>query len=87
MNEITDLTLSSVDKKSKANEKGVQLCNYMDVYSNSFISENLRIVQDVLRNHLPAGVEVRVFGSRAQGSARDATWTWRSKAKRKSTAR
>ncbi len=35
--------------------------------------EHLRIVQDVLRNHLPAGVEVRVFGSRAQGSARDAS--------------
>ena len=33
--------------------------------------EHLRIVQDVLRDHLPAGVEVRVFGSRAQGSARD----------------
>ena len=45
LNEITDLTLSSVDKKSKANEKGVQLCNYMDVYSNSFISENLKFME------------------------------------------
>ena len=35
--------------------------------------EHLRIVQDVLRDHLPAGVEVRVFGSRAQWSARDAS--------------
>ena len=45
LNEIIDLTLSSVDKKSKANENGVQLCNYMDVYSNSFISENLKFME------------------------------------------
>ena len=45
LNEITDLTLSSVDKKSKANEKGVRLCNYMDVYSNSFISANLDFME------------------------------------------
>lgn len=41
LDEITTLTLSSVDKKSKANEKSVRLCNYMDVYSNNFISSNL----------------------------------------------
>ena len=33
--------------------------------------DHLRIVQDVLRDHLPAGVEVWVFGSRAQWSARE----------------
>ena len=37
LSEIADLTLSSVDKKSKSNEQTVRLCNYMDVYSNSFI--------------------------------------------------
>ena len=41
LDEITTLTLSSVDKKSKANEKSVRLCNYMDAYSNNFISSNL----------------------------------------------
>ncbi len=34
---ITDLQLSSVDKKSKTNERSVRLCNYTDVYNNSFI--------------------------------------------------
>ena len=35
--DLIDLQLSSVDKKSKANEQAVQLCNYTDVYNNSFI--------------------------------------------------
>ena len=33
--------------------------------------DHLRIVQDVLETHLPAGVKVWVFGSRAQWSARE----------------
>ena len=33
--------------------------------------DHLRIVQDGLRDHLPAGVKVWVFGSRAQWSARE----------------
>ena len=33
--------------------------------------DHLRIVRDVLRDHLPAGVEAWVFGSRAQWSARE----------------
>ena len=33
--------------------------------------DHLRIVQDVLRDHLPAGIRVWVFGSRAQWSARE----------------
>ena len=37
LDDVIDLRLSSVDKKSKANEHGVQLCNYTDVYNNSFI--------------------------------------------------
>ena len=35
--EVTDLILSSVDKKTKYDERPIQLCNYMDVYKNSFI--------------------------------------------------
>lgn len=38
---LVDLTLSSVDKKSKAHERKVHLCNYMDVYSNAFIRSGL----------------------------------------------
>ena len=41
LGELVDLTLSSVDKKSKAGEQDVQLCNYMDVYNNNFIDGNL----------------------------------------------
>ena len=37
LGDVIDLQLSSVDKKSKANEQAVQLCNYMDVYTNNFI--------------------------------------------------
>ena len=37
LGDLIDLQLSSVDKKSKANEQAVQLCNYTDVYKNSFI--------------------------------------------------
>ena len=37
LGDVIDLQLSSVDKKSKANEQVVQLCNYTDVYNNNFI--------------------------------------------------
>ena len=45
LNEIIDLTLSSVDKKTKPNEHAVKLCNYMDVYSNSFIHDGLHFME------------------------------------------
>ena len=41
LSDVIELTLSSVDKKSKPNEHAVKLCNYMDVYSNSFIHSGL----------------------------------------------
>ena len=37
LGEVVELTLSSVDKKSKPSEHPVQLCNYTDVYKNDFI--------------------------------------------------
>ena len=37
LGDVIDLQLSSVDKKSKANEQSVRLCNYTEVYNNSFI--------------------------------------------------
>ena len=39
--DIIDLTLSSVDKKTKTGERPVRLCNYMDVYNNTFITDQL----------------------------------------------
>ena len=37
LGEAVELTLSSVDKKSKSDEHPVLLCNYTDVYNNDFI--------------------------------------------------
>ena len=37
LKEVIDLKMSSVDKKTKGNERAVRLCNYTDVYNNSFI--------------------------------------------------
>ena len=41
LNDVIELTLSSVDKKSKPNEHAVRLCNYTDVYNNNFIHAGL----------------------------------------------
>ena len=41
LGQVTELTLSSVDKKTKPREHAVLLCNYMDVYSNRFIRSDL----------------------------------------------
>ena len=37
LSEVVELTLSSVDKKSKPGEHPVLLCNYTDVYNHDFI--------------------------------------------------
>ena len=41
LGEVVDPRLSSVDKKSKPNQRVVQLCNYMDVYANNFIHRDM----------------------------------------------
>ena len=38
---VVDIRLSSVDKKTKPNEHAVRLCNYTDVYRNTFIRGNM----------------------------------------------
>ena len=45
LSEVSDLTLSSVDKKTKSDEHAVRLCNYMDVYNNSFIQEGIDFME------------------------------------------
>lgn len=45
LRDLIDLTLSSVDKKSKKNELAVRLCNYLDVYNNSFIHSGLDFME------------------------------------------
>ncbi len=44
LGDVIDLQLSSVDKKSKANEQAVQLCNYTDVYNNNFIHADMNFM-------------------------------------------
>ena len=44
LGQVTELTLSSVDKKIKSDESEVLLCNYMDVYSNSFIRSDFQFM-------------------------------------------
>ena len=36
---VADIKLSNVDKITNKNEKVVKLCNYTDVYRNSFINK------------------------------------------------
>ena len=42
--EITEVTISNVDKKSKLGEQPVHLCNYTDVYYNRFIRSDLNFL-------------------------------------------
>lgn len=44
LQDIVDLRISSVDKKIKIEEHSVTLCNYMDVYKNSFIHPDIRFM-------------------------------------------
>lgn len=45
LHDLTDLRISNVDKKSKADELPVVLCNYTDVYYNSTIRENFHFME------------------------------------------
>ena len=41
LGQIADIRVSNVDKKTVRGEQAVQLCNYMDVYSNDYIRADL----------------------------------------------
>ncbi|HUX83285.1 MAG TPA: restriction endonuclease subunit S [Halothiobacillus sp.] len=43
--DIADIRFSNVDKKSLAGEKSVRLCNYMDTYSNNYITADLPFME------------------------------------------
>lgn len=43
--EIADIRFSNVDKKTIAGETPVRLCNYMDVYVNNYITEDLPFME------------------------------------------
>ncbi len=42
---IADIRVSNVDKKFYSTETPVQLCNYMDVYSNEYVTDSLDFMQ------------------------------------------
>lgn len=41
LDEVAEIIISNVDKKSKPGEKSVQLCNYLDVYNNNAVHTNM----------------------------------------------
>ena len=41
LKELANISISNVDKKTAANEKTVKLCNFVDVYRNWAITENM----------------------------------------------
>jgi len=45
LSKIADIRVSNVDKKSVSGEKAVILCNYMDVYSNEYITRDLNFME------------------------------------------
>ena len=61
LGDLIELTLSNVDKKTKFDEQAVRLCNYTDVYYNSFIHVNMDFMaatateREIARCSLAAG--------------------------------
>ena len=45
LRELADIRVSNVDKKSSPGERSVRLCNYMDVYANDYIREDLPFME------------------------------------------
>ena len=43
--DVADIRVSNVDKKSYASENSVKLCNYMDVYTNEYVTSQLDFMQ------------------------------------------
>jgi type I restriction enzyme M protein len=41
---VSDIRLSNVDKKTTAGEDSIKLCNYLEVYRNRYITENLQFM-------------------------------------------
>jgi len=45
LNEFIELIASNVDKKKRKNQPTVLLCNYMDVYNNEYITDNISFME------------------------------------------
>lgn len=51
LKEVVDLRISGVDKKTKNGEQPVRLCNYTDVYNNSFINADIDFMTATATEH------------------------------------
>jgi type I restriction enzyme S subunit len=45
LRELSDIRVSNVDKKFYAREKPVKLCNYMDVYTNEYVTDRIQFME------------------------------------------
>lgn len=45
LRELADIRVSNVDKKTHASEKSVKLCNYMDVYTNKYVTSDITFME------------------------------------------
>lgn len=45
LRELADIRVSNVDKKFSNREKPVKLCNYMDVYTNQYVSDKIQFME------------------------------------------
>jgi type I restriction enzyme, S subunit len=48
--DIAEISFSNVDKKSRDGEEAALLCNYMDVYSNDYISKDIDFMQSTAKD-------------------------------------
>jgi len=51
LNDVTDVIISNVDKKTKPGERPVRLCNYTDVYNNQYIRPNIDFMNATATDH------------------------------------
>lgn len=59
LRELADICVSNVDKKTHPREKPVKLCNYMDVYSNEYVTSNIEFMEATA-----SAAEIEKFGLR-----------------------
>ncbi|MER3330144.1 MAG: restriction endonuclease subunit S, partial [Candidatus Kapaibacterium sp.] len=45
LKQVANMRSSNVDKKTKENEKKIELCNYVDVYKNDFIDSSISFMK------------------------------------------
>ncbi|MFH1489687.1 MAG: restriction endonuclease subunit S, partial [Pseudomonadota bacterium] len=57
LRDLAEIRVSNVDKKVHASEKPVKLCNYMDVYSNEYVTSSLPFMEASA-----AAAEIERFG-------------------------